>query len=488
MPHIPIPIGTREQYSGNRQLAYAPFALDLAQHTYIIGASGAGKTHLLQNILIEAIAQGAGVGLLDPHGGSAQHILDAIPPERITDVVYLNFADLAYPLAWNPIASIPPDRQSLVTDGIVRALQNLFGAGWGYQTEHISRNSIAALMAADNTSLLAIPRLLTDDAYLARILRQVTDPVVLAFWYGEYGQWRPDFRKEAIAPLQNKLGALFFSPYVRHALGQVKSKIDLRRLMDKGAIIIARLPKGIMGESPAKLLGALLMTQFQQAALQREDMPIETRIPFHLFLDEFHSFLTDEPEAFSTTLAEARKYKLFLTLSHQLTDQIASEELQQTIFSNAGNLISFRVSAKDARLLADAFADTTPAFTAQHFINLKRGEVIAKLMYDGIPGLSFQGTIAAPNYTRHGRSETIIAQSRERYSTPRALVEARIRRFLPTPSRQRNIRFKVKVKRPQKEAHPTKGRALAKTGTPRIHRRNAALHVARRSSRRRLKA
>src|SRR6266581_9578288 len=175
----PILLGTHEPF--NYQERRDPFYLDPAQHTYVIGASGSGKTHLLRNILIQMIARGDGVGFLDPHGDTAEELLDHIPPERTRDVCYFNPADVRFPLAWNPLASVSRNRQDIVIEDIVAAFRNLFKKGWGYQTEYILRNAVAALIAAENTSLLGIRRLLIDPNYRASILKHVTDPLVLSF-------------------------------------------------------------------------------------------------------------------------------------------------------------------------------------------------------------------------------------------------------------------------------------------------------------------
>ena len=194
---------------------------------------------------------------------------------------YFNPADLRFPVAWNPLASVPKERQNRVVEGIVAAFSNLFGKGWGYQTEHILSNIIAVLIAAENTSLLGIRRVLIDADYRHTLLRQVKDPLVLSFWYDEFEAWEQKFRLAAIAPLENKIGALFRNPIARNILGQVQNRVDIRALMDNRAIFIARLPKGIIGKHTSKLSGTLLMTQFQQAALQRTPIPLHDRIPFH---------------------------------------------------------------------------------------------------------------------------------------------------------------------------------------------------------------
>jgi type IV secretory pathway TraG/TraD family ATPase VirD4 len=428
MSPSPIILGTYEPYSvGERRRDQ--FILDPAQHTYIIGASGSGKTHLLRNILIQMIARGDGVGILDPHGDLAEDLLAHIPPERIRDVCYFNPADLRYPIAWNPLASVPKDRQHLVIDDIVSACKNLFGKGWGYQTEHILSNSVGALIAAQNTSLLGIYRLLTDPDYRSTILKQVSDPMVLNFWHHEFESWEPKFLLPAIAPLQNKFGALFRNPIARNILGQVQNRLDIRELIDHRAIFIARLPKGIIGKNTATTIGALLMTQFQQAALQRANIPSKERVPFYLFADEFQSFLTDEPEAVADTLAEARKYKLFLTLSHQFLAQIHDDELKHAVISQAGNLLIFRVSGHDAKFLEDTFSADV---SRQRFVNLGQGEVITRLIEKGTSSVPFSGTVASELENLHEQQDKIVTRSRRTFTQPRHLVEERLTQFFPT--------------------------------------------------------
>ncbi len=428
MPPPPILLGTHEPFGYSEDTHHSvPFTLDPAQHTYLIGASGSGKTHLLRNILIQMIARGDGVGFLDPHGDTAEELLDHIPPGRTRDVCYFNPADVRFPLAWNPLASVPRDCQDIVIEDIVAAFRNLFKKGWGYQTEYILRNAVAALIAAENTSLLCIRRLLIDPNYRTSILKQVTDPLVLSFWYDEYETWETKFRRPAITPLLNKLGALFANPIARNILGQVQNRIDLRALIDGRAIFIARLPKGIIGSNTTTLLGALLMTQFQHIALERADTPINDRVSFHLFVDEFQSFLTDDPEAFATTLAETRKYKLFLTLSHQFLAQIQDDELKHAILGNAGNLLIFRVSGHDAKFLEDTFSGDVPRKT---FVKLRRGEVITRLLHDGTPDVPLTGTVTPALLNQYEQRSKIITGSRRRFTQPRHVVEERLTEFL----------------------------------------------------------
>jgi len=322
---------------------------------------------------------------------------------------------------------VPKDRQPLVIEDIVAACRNLFRNGWGYQTEYILRNCVASLIVAENTSLVCVRKLLIDPDYRRSILKQVTDPTVLSFWYDEYETWEAKFRRPAITPPLNKLGALFENPIARNILGQVQNRLDLRTLIDNRAIFIAPLPKGIIGSHTTAMLGSLLITFFQRAALQRANIPIKKRLPFYLFADEFQSFLTDDPEAFATTLAEARKYKLFLTLSHQFLAQIHEDELKHAILSNAGNLFIFRVSGHDAIFLENTFGSEVPCKT---FVNLHRGEVITRLLHDGTPNVPFIGTVTPALENHHEQRKQIITQSRRRFTQPRHLVEERLTGFL----------------------------------------------------------
>lgn len=437
MPPTPIVLGTYEPYSIGERKSIA-FTLDPSQHTYVIGASGSGKTHLLRNILIQMIARGDGVGFCDPHGDLAEELLDHIPPSRTRDVCYFNPSDLRHPVSWNPLASVPPENRDRVLEGIIAAFRNLFGNGWGYQTEHILSNAVAALIAAENTSLLGIRRVLIDADYRRSLLRQVTDPTVQSFWCEEFEAWEPKFRLAAIAPLQNKLGALFRNPIARNILGQVQNRLDIPALMNRRAIFIARLPKGSIGTHTAKLLGALLMTQFQHAALERAHTPMHERVPFHLMIDEFQSFLTDEPEAFATTLAETRKYRLYLTLSHQFLAQIPDDELKHAVISNSGNLLIFRVSGHDAQFLEDTLSAHSARITRDAFVTLARGEVIARLVEDGTPLPPFIGIVSPAVQNLRDARKNIITQSRRTFTQPSHVVEDQITKFLREGRDQRS--------------------------------------------------
>jgi hypothetical protein len=310
-----IQLGMRHQYHPS-QIVQVPFGIrqdDLRMHLYVVGKTGTGKSTLIKSVVSQAIALGMGVGVLDPHGTLIEEILDeAIPPARVDDTVVFRPAERDWPVSLNLLRCAP--HPSTVASGLVEAFARLFGHSWGPRLEWILFCSIAALAAAQNTSLLGIERLLVDPRYRQQILHQVHDPVIRLFWREEFATWDDRYRKEAIAPIQNKIGQLFASPLLRNVLGQVTGRIDLRTVMDQRGIFLANLSKGALGADKANLMGSLLVSLFHLAAMQREDTPEDARVDFLLVIDEFQNFVTG---SFATALAEVRKYRLNLVLANQ---------------------------------------------------------------------------------------------------------------------------------------------------------------------------
>jgi hypothetical protein len=428
-----IELGIRHGYGGD-----TPFSFTLADrrhHTYIIGKTGVGKSTLLLNTICEDIRAGRGVGVIDPHGPLAREVLNCVPKSRTEDVVYFDPSDADYPISWNLLKAEHPERKHLVASGIVAAFKSMWHDSWGPRLEYILYASVATLMECENASLIGISRLLSDPEYRRWALKQVKDPGLLSFWQYEFERYDERFLREAIAPIQNKVGRLLLTPVVRNIFGQVKSKVSARFMMDNRRIFIANLAKGAVGEDTANLLGALLVTQFEQAAMSRIDQGEEALVDFHLVVDEFQSFATD---SFEGILSEARKYRLSLTLAHQYIDQLA-EPVRRAVFGNVGTIISFRVGERDAAVLAREFGNT---YGAEHFTDLGNHEICVKLLQHGDEREPFTGTTFPPQWKQHGRTETIIARSRERYTTSRAVVEEKIGRWMQPAmveqSRRRN--------------------------------------------------
>ena len=275
----------------------------------------------------------------------------------------------------------------------------------------------------ENVSILGIQRMLVDPTYRRWVVHQVNDPIVRSFWVDEYENYDKRFMREAIAPIQNKVGQLLMSPPIRNVLGQVKRKIDPRFMIDNRRIFIANLSKGLLGEDKANLLGSLLVTGFELAAMERVAVPEAERRDFFLFIDEFHNFTTD---AFGTILSEARKYRLSLTLSHQYLHQL-NERVQQAVFGNVGTTISFRVGYEDAKRLEQVFGRT---YSISHFCSLGNFEVLVKLISRGQHGDPFVGRTLPPILFRSGRREKVIRRSREKYAGKKQVVEDKISRWM----------------------------------------------------------
>lgn len=297
-------------------------------------------------------------------------------------------------------------------------------SSWGPRLEYLLGQALAALLDSGGETLLAIPRLLTDDAFRERIAKRIKDPVIRAFWQDEYPGYDRRFRTEAIAPIENKVGRLLANAPLRNIVGQVGSRFDARFLMDRSRIFIANLSKGIVGGENSRLLGAFLISQFEWAAMQRAGTPEATRTPFYLYIDEFQSFST---EALTGILAEARKYGLCLTIAHQYLDQL-TEEIRQSVFGNTGNLISFRVGNRDAEVLEAEFGGDVKR---GNLVGLGKHEIYARLLDQGQAREPFRGVTLPPiQGTASGRREAVIRASRERYGRPRAEVERKIERWL----------------------------------------------------------
>lgn len=396
---------------------------DRRRHMYVIGKTGTGKTTMLANMVIADILSGKGVGVVDPHGEFAEEMLDFVPADRINDVVYFNPADLNYPIAFNVLEKVAPEYRHLVASGVVGVFKKLWADTWGPRLEYVLRNAILALLEYSGSTLLGVMRMLIDKEYRKKVVEKISDPIVRSFWVDEYSKYPDRFQAEAINPIQNKVGQFLTSPIIRNVVGQTKSAINMREVMDGEKILIVNLSKGRVGEDNSQLLGALLITKLQLAAMSRVDIPESERKDFYLYVDEFQNFAT---QSFTNILSEARKYRLALILAHQYIEQLP-EEVEAAVFGNVGTLVSFRVGATDAEYLEKEFE---PDFMQNDLVNLKNFHIYLKLMIDGVASRAFSAT-TLPRYPRPDVShrEKIIRISRERYATGREEVEAKIAKW-----------------------------------------------------------
>jgi len=396
---------------------------DRRRHMYVIGKTGMGKTNLLENLAIQDIQKGHGIAFIDPHGDTAEKLIKAIPSSRINDVIYLNPSDQDFPIAFNVMEKVDPEYRHLVASGLVGVFKKIWADSWGPRLEYILRNAILALLEYPGSTLLGVTRILVDKSYRARVVEKITDPVVRSFWVDEFSQWNDRVLQEVISPIQNKVGQFLSSSLIRNIVGQTVSSFNIREVMDQRKILIINLSKGRIGEDNGALLGAMMITKIQLAAMGRVDIPEEERKDFYLYVDEFQNFAT---ESFANILSEARKYHLNLVLANQYVTQI-EETVRDAIFGNAGSIVSFRVGAMDAEFLEKEFE---PVFMMNDIINLPKYQIYLKLMIDGIAGDAFSATTLPPIKLEDAGNEVkIIQSSRERYSSSREEVEEKIRRW-----------------------------------------------------------
>lgn len=396
---------------------------DRPQHVYIIGKSGVGKTKLMENMVIDDIQAGEGVGVIDPHGEFAERILRYIPAERIDDVVYFNPSDNEYPIGFNPLESVGGEYRHLVASGIMSVFKKIWPDVWSARMEYILNNTLLALLEFPNSTILETMRMLAEKGYREKVVKQLEDPVIKSFWENEFARYTDRYAVEAVAAIQNKIGQFISNPLIRNIIGQPKSTISIRRIMDEGKILVANLSRGKIGEDNASLLGAMLVTKLQQAAMSRVDIPEAQRRDFYLYIDEFQNFQT---ESFAVVLSEARKYRLCLTLAHQYIEQL-DEKVRSAIFGNVGTLVCFRVGPEDAEFLEKEFA---PEFNINDLLNLGRANIYIKLLIDGIVSSPFSAevlpaiTVFSP--PQESIAELIIEQSRRQYGVPKVAIEKKI--------------------------------------------------------------
>jgi CxxC-x17-CxxC domain-containing protein len=407
----------------NQRVKFGIKTDDRRRHFYIIGKTGTGKTTLEENMAIQDIQAGRGVGIVDPHGEFSEKILDFVPSHRINDVIYFNPADLDYPIAFNAIEKVDPEHRHLIASGLVGVFKKLWAETWGPRLEYLLRNAILALLEYPGSTLLGIMRILVDKEYRKKVVDKITDPVVKSFWVDEFTKYPDRFMAEAVAPIQNKVGQFLTSPLIRNIVGQTKSAINIREIMDEQKIFIMNLSKGRIGEDNSALLGAMLITRLQLAAMSRIDIPEDDRKDFYLYVDEFQNFAT---ESFATILSEARKYRLSLILAHQYITQMV-EPVRDAVMGNVGTMITFRIGAYDADFLEKEFM---PEFTVNDLVGLGFAQIYLKLMIDGMASRPFSATTLPPIQKPDiSYKDTIIKVSRERYSTGRHEVEDKIAKW-----------------------------------------------------------
>lgn len=392
---------------------------DRRRHMYIIGKTGMGKTTLIESLILSDIIKGHGCCLIDPHGDTAEKLLDFIPPNRINDLIYFNPADTDFPVGFNILETDNDDQKPLIASGLMGVFKKIWPDVWSARMEYILMNCVLALLDYPGATLLGINRLLVDKDYRARVVAKIRDPIVKTFWIAEFASWSEKYATEAIAPVQNKVGQFLSSSVIRNIVAQVKSTINLRRIMDDEKILIVNLSKGRIGEDNMRLLGGMIVTKIQLAAQERQNMPEKERKDFYFYVDEFQNFAN---ESFAAILSEARKFRLNLIVAHQYIEQL-EEEVAAAIFGNVGTIIAMRVGAADALAMETEFA---PTFTPEDLVNITKFQIYLKLMVDGVATPPFSANTLPPIAARTDSQAKVVAVSRERYAEPRPVIEEKV--------------------------------------------------------------
>lgn len=392
----------------NQETTFGIHRKDRQRHVYLIGKTGTGKSWLLANMIIEDIRKGEGVAVVDPHGDLIQILLKYIPKNRINDVCVFDPADKKYAYPLNPLEVTNPSQRELVSSGIVSIFYKLYGHSWGPRMEHILRNTLLTLTSVPNTTLADVIRILTERNFREKIVSQLKDKTLVRYWQSEFGSMGDKLRSEAVSPILNKVGQFVSSPLMRKVLTAPKSKVKIEEIMNQGKILLCDLSSGKIGEDNSALLGAMVVTQIQQAAMNRVFIPESERKPFYLFVDEFQNFAT---KSFVKILSEARKYKLNLTVANQYMAQL-DREVQDALLGNVGTMATFVVGAQDAYVLDREFGKD---FTSDDLVSLGRYQILIKLAIENETSSPFYATtLPLPACTNKNKAK-ILRASRERF-------------------------------------------------------------------------
>jgi hypothetical protein len=397
---------------------------DRRKHMYILGKTGMGKSTLLENLIVQDIYNDKGLAFLDPHGDSSEYIIKRIPERRLKDLVYLNPSDLEFPMGLNILEATSGEDPYLVVSGLMQIFAHIWAGSWSSRMEYILSNTLFALLEVPDSTLLGVVRMLSDNEYKEYVVSQIKNPTVKNFWIKEYAAFNDKYRTEAVAPILNKIGQFFSSEITLNMMGQQKSTINFRDIMDSSKILIINLSKGKVGETAIGLIGSMLITKLQLAAMSRVNLAEADRKDFFLYVDEFQNFTT---ESFATILSEARKYRLCLTLAHQYIKQLEesdNEKVKNAVFGNVGTMMTFAIGAEDAIKMEQEFE---PIFTAQNLVNLSKHQLALKLGIMGKPSTPFLAQTMAPILPEEQVTlQRAIDVSRENWTRPLPEVQAEI--------------------------------------------------------------
>lgn len=409
-------------FRGQKEKVFLASSEDRRRHLYVIGQTGTGKTSLFAEMIRQDIEAGRGVGVIDPHGDLIEKTLANIPKERFEDIILFEPFDLSRPLGLNMLEWQTPQQKDFAVQEMIAIFQKLFPPEIiGPMFEHYMRNAMLALMADQEHpgTLVEIPRIFTDDNFMQQRLEKVEDPLVRNFWLKEWRQTTGQTRSDMLGYVVSKIGRFVENEMMRNIIGQSHSSFDLGKVMDGEKIFLANLSKGKTGEVNSSLLGLILVSKIQMAAMRRADIPEENRRDFYLYIDEFQNFTT---ENIATILSEARKYRLNLIIAHQFIKQL-EEKIREAVFGNVGSIISFRISPKDAEIIEKQLE---PEFSSYDLINLDNFQAAVRLMIQGQPTPAFKMQTIKPQPGNPYQVETLKEIARLKYGRAKEIVEQEI--------------------------------------------------------------
>jgi len=419
-------------FRGEQKKVYYASKADRRRHLYIVGQTGVGKSAFMEGLITQDIQNGQGVAVVDPHGELVEHILANIPKERVEDVVLFEPFDIERPCGLNMLEYDSPEQKDFAVQEMIAIFMKLFPPEIiGPMFEHYMRNAMLALMAdkANPGTLVEIPKMFTDPAFLQQRMAKVTDPIVKNFWTREWAQTTGSTRSDMLGYVVSKLGRFIENEMMRNIIGQSHSGFDLAEIMDGKKIFLANLSKGLTGEVNSSLLGLILVSKIQMAAMRRARIPEDQRQDFYLYIDEFQNFTTD---SIAIILSEARKYKLNLIMAHQYMPQL-KQEIRDAVLGNVGTIGAFRIGAEDAENLEKQFE---PGFSRFDLVNLDNFTLIIKMMIENKISTPFKMNTLLPPKGRAEIIEPIKKISKLKYGKPKQAVEQDIaqRSFVEAPA------------------------------------------------------
>lgn len=392
----------------NQNQVFGIKRVDRRRHMYAIGKSGTGKSTLLANMIIHDLKHGEGLAVIDPHGDLIETVLNYIPKSRINDVIIFDPSDPDAVVKLNLFEGGSTVHRELIASGIVSIFQKMYSNSWGPRLEYILRNTLLSLLS-QNAKLEDVLSMLTDKKFRDRTVANMDDQVLKNFWIAEFNTMQDRQRSEAIAPILNKVGQFVTSPLIRNVVNTQTSSFDIEQVMNEGKILLVNVSQGKLGEDNAALLGAMMITKIQLAAMNRVYTEEEKRKDFYLYIDEFQNFATS---SFIKILSEARKYRLNLILANQYMDQIP-DDVKAAIFGNAGTMVSFILGASDAEWMKKEFGEK---YTTEDLVSLGRYQIVTKLMIDNQMSQPFPAKTLELAKSVNQNRDKVVRVSRERYA------------------------------------------------------------------------